>query len=317
MQKIKVGNAPCSWGTLEFEGLDVNPIEYPQMLNELVETGYTATELGDWGFMPTDPNALRKEIEGRDLVMLGAYVQCAFAKEEAHEAGLAEVLKIAHLLADSTSNKPYIILADDNTSVPERNLNAGRATHAMGLNSAQWKVFAKGVQSMAKAVNEETGLPTIFHHHSAGYVEAPWEIDAFLENTDPKLINLVFDTGHYVFGSGKDGLGSDGNLSAVLDKYSERISYIHFKDCHPGIAAKTREENWDYLKALKHGLFCELGQGSVNFKGVVDWLTKRNYEGYILVEQDVLPGMGEPKESARRNREYLRSIGLIIIKLVR
>ncbi len=29
---------------------------------------------------------------------------------------------------------------------------------------------------------------------------------------------------------------------------------------------------------------------------------------YVLVEQDILPGMGTPKESARRNREYLRSI---------
>ena len=54
----------------------------------------------------------------------------------------------------------------------------------MGLNASQWKVFAKGVQDIAKAVKDETGLPTLFHHHSAGYVEAPWEIDAFLENTD-------------------------------------------------------------------------------------------------------------------------------------
>jgi inosose dehydratase len=310
MEKIKVGNAPCSWGTLEFEGLDVNPIGYKQMLDELVETGYTATELGDWGFMPTEPKALRKEIEDRKLVMLGAYVQCAFKKAEAHAAGREEVLKIARLLAASSDNKPYIILADDNTSEPERNLNAGRATKEMGLNAAQWKVFAKGVQDIARAVKDETGLPTIFHHHSAGYVETPWEIDAFLENTDSKLINLVFDTGHYVFGSGKDGLGSDGNLTPVLNKYAERISYVHFKDCHPGIAAKTRSEKWDYIKALKNGLFCELGQGCVNFKGVVEWLEKRNYTGWVLVEQDVLPGMGEPKESARRNREYLRSIGL-------
>jgi inosose dehydratase len=310
MQKIQVGNAPCSWGTLEFEGLDVNPIGYTQMLNELVETGYTATELGDWGFMPTEPAALRKEIESRKLKMLGAYVQCAFKKAEAHSAGQEEVLKIARLLAASSDNKPYIILADDNTSEPVRNLNAGRATKEMGLNAAQWKVFAKGVQDIAKAVKDETGLPTIFHHHSAGYVETPWEIDAFLENTDSKLINLVFDTGHYVFGSGKDGLGSDGNLEPVFDRYKERISYVHFKDCEPRIAAKTRSENWDYIKALKNGLFCELGKGCVDFKGVVNWLNKQNYSGYILVEQDVLPGMGEPKESARRNREFLRSIGL-------
>src|SRR5512133_1335496 len=171
MGKIKVGNAPCSWGTLEFEGYDVNPIGYTQMLDELVETGYTATELGDWGFMPTEPAALRKEIESRNLVNLGAYVQCAFKKAEAHAAGREEVLKIARLLAASSDNKPYIILADDNTSEPIRKLNAGRATKEMGLNAAQWKVFAKGVQDIAKAVKDETGLPTIFHHHSAGYVE--------------------------------------------------------------------------------------------------------------------------------------------------
>jgi inosose dehydratase len=62
MSTIQVGNAPCSWGTLEFEGLDTNPIGYVQMLDELVETGYTATELGDWGFMPSNPVALQQEI---------------------------------------------------------------------------------------------------------------------------------------------------------------------------------------------------------------------------------------------------------------
>ena len=242
--------------------------------------------------------------------MLGAYVQCAFKKEEAHAAGQAEVLKIAKLLAESSDNKPYIILADDNTSEPDRTQYAGSATREIGLSAAQWKVFARGVQTIAKAVQDEYGLPTLFHHHSAGYVETPWEIDAFLENTDSKLINLVFDTGHYVFGSGIDGLGSDGNLVPVLDRYAERISYIHFKDCHKEIAANTRREKSDYLKALYQGLFCELGKGCVDFKGIVDWLNKHDYSGWVLVEQDVLPGMGQPKESARRNREFLASIGL-------
>ena len=310
MRKIEVGNAPCSWGTLEFEGLDANPIGCTQMLDELVETGYTATELGDWGFMPTEPAALSKEIKGRNLAMLGAYVQCAFKKPEAHPAGKDEVLKIARLLAASFDNKPYIILADDNASEPDRTLNAGRATSDIGLNAAQWKIFAQGVHEIAKAVREETGLPTLFHHHCAGYVETPAEIDAFLENTDSGLVNLVFDAGHYVFGSGANGLGSDGNVVPVLERYAGRISYIHFKDCEPRLAAQSRLEKWDYLKSLKNGVFCELGKGCVDFKGMLDWLNGRNYTGWVLVEQDVLPGMGQPKESAQRNREYLKSIGL-------
>jgi inosose dehydratase len=40
------------------------------------------------------------------------------------------------------------------------------------------------------------------------------------------------------------------------------------------------------------------------------WLRHRNYHGFVTVEQDVLPGMGTPMESARRNREYLTSIGV-------
>jgi inosose dehydratase len=59
-----------------------------------------------------------------------------------------------------------------------------------------------------------------------------------------------------------------------------------------------------------HGVFCELGRGDVDFPGVLKALRAIGYEGWIVVEQDVLPGMGAPRESAQRNREYLRSIGL-------
>ena len=59
-----------------------------------------------------------------------------------------------------------------------------------------------------------------------------------------------------------------------------------------------------------HGVFCELGRGCVDFPGVLAALTETGYDGWIVVEQDILPGMGNPRESARRNREYLRGIGL-------
>ncbi|MCX6924158.1 MAG: xylose isomerase, partial [Verrucomicrobia bacterium] len=62
------------------------------------------------------------------------------------------------------------------------------------------------------------------------------------------------------------------------------------------------------FQALRHGIFCELGKGSVSFRIVLRRLAEWDYKGYLLVEQDVLPGMGSPKESARRNREYLASI---------
>ncbi len=303
MAALRVGNAPCSWGMLEFEEAQGEPIAYSRMLDELVETGYTGTELGDWGYMPTDPERLRPELTRRGVVMLGAFVPVALKDAAAHEAGVASAVKTARLLATvATDPKPFLVLADNNGAVPERTGNAGRITAELGLRPAEWKTFAEGANKVARAVRAETGLRTVFHHHCAGYVETPEEIARFLDLTDPELVGLVFDCGHYAYGAG------DGDVIAGLERFQKRVWYLHFKDCQPEVARRSRAEHWDYFQALRHGVFCELGKGSVDFPAVLRWLKAHNYEGYTLVEQDVLPGMGTPKESARRNREYLRSI---------
>jgi len=86
--------------------------------------------------------------------------------------------------------------------------------------------------------------------------------------------------------------------------------HVHFKDCHPQIAQQAREEGWDYFTAVQHGVFCELGRGCVPFGAVIEWLRTCTYRGWIVVEQDVLPGMGSPKASAQRNRTFLSTLGL-------
>ena len=273
------------------------------MLDELAETGYTATELGDWGYMPTDPPALHGELSRRGLTMVGAFVPVALKEPAALADGIANAVKIARLLAAvATAPLPYLVLADNNGTVPNRTQRAGRITPADSLKPDEWKTFAAGAEAVARAVLTETGLKTVFHHHCAGYIETHDEIAKLLELTDPKLLGLVFDTGHYTYGSG----GADA--VAALDRFRERIWYIHLKDCHPGVATQARAEGWDYFQALRHGIFCELGKGSVDFPRVLRRLAEWNYQGYMLVEQDVLPGMGSPKESARRNRQYLASI---------
>lgn len=303
MPKLRVGNAPCSWGTLEFEEAKGEQIEFGRMLDELVETGYTGTELGDWGYMPTDPAALSAELNKRGLVMLGAFVPVELKQRACHKPGIANAVRTARLLAAVASDpKPYLVLADSNGVDAQRTRNAGRATPEMALTAEQWKVFADGANNVAHAVLHETGLRTVFHHHCAGYVETPQEIESLLDSTDPDLLGLVFDTGHYSFGSG----GAD--VIEGLDRFKDRIWYIHFKDCQPDVAKQSRDEGLDYFEALRHGVFCELGKGCVDLPAVLRWLKGAGYDGYTLVEQDVLPGMGAPKESARRNREYLRSI---------
>ncbi|MFC1603891.1 TIM barrel protein [Planctomycetota bacterium] len=312
MSTIRIANAPCSWGSLEFEGLEGTAVPYGQMLDELKETGYDGTELGDWGYMPARPEELHAKLAGRGLVMLGAFVPVALKDADAHKAGVAESLKIARLLADVAERgryeqSPFLVLADENGTDAVRTANAGRTSSEMSLTDEQWKVFARGAEEIARAVKSQTGLRTVFHHHCAGFIERRDEIVRLLEMTDPGLLGLVFDTGHFAYGSGNNDLKA---VLEGLELFAERIWYMHFKDCHPQIADSARSEGWDYFEAVRQGVFCELGQGCVDFPAVLKWLKKQNYDGWVVVEQDVLPGMGSPKESARRNREYLRAKGV-------
>lgn len=298
---IKVANAPCSWGVLEFD-LEGEAAGYAQVLDEIVETGYEGTELGDWGFMPTNPNQLRQEIHSRGLTLLGAFVPVMLKDPGAHTAGIEVAVRTARLMAEVEGNLPFIVLADDNGKIPERTQNAGRVLPEHGLTDFEWKIFAEGAEKVAEAVKKEAGLRTVFHHHCAGYVERPEEVDRLMQLTDPALLGLCFDTGHYRFGGGDPISG--------LQAHKDRIWHVHFKDCHPEIAARSRAEKWDYFTSVRNGIFCELGKGDVDFPRIKADLENMGYEGWIVVEQDVLPGMGKPKESARRNREYLASIGL-------
>ncbi|GHO97083.1 hypothetical protein KSF_071310 [Reticulibacter mediterranei] len=310
MEHIRIANAPCSWGALEFEGIQGEQITYGQMLDELRDTGYVGTELGDWGYMPTDPARLREELERRHLSMVGAFVPVALKYAEKHADGETRALQVAHLLAsvaETSGSQPLIILADDNGSDPVRTQNAGRVTGEMALTDDEWRIFIQGTERIARAVQDVTGLSTAFHHHCAGYVETPAEIARLLDMTRADLLGLVFDTGHYLYGSGsnEEQIVLDG-----LQRFGERIKHVHFKDCQPEIAQQARQNGWDYFTAIQHGVFCELGRGSVPFTGVREWLATYRYAGWIVVEQDVLPGMGTPKSSAERNRIYLSSLGL-------
>ena len=119
MPNIRIANAPCSWGSLEFEALEGEGIACEEMLEDLVETGYRGTELGDWGYMPTDPAGLHAELAGRELVLLGAFVPVALNDASRHADGEKETLKVARLLGAVSEigrydRPPFLVLADDN-----------------------------------------------------------------------------------------------------------------------------------------------------------------------------------------------------------
>ncbi len=306
---MNLGNAPCSWGTIE--GTAGRRIPYQRMLDELAETGYKGTELGDYGYMPTQEGVLRGELTKRGLTMLGAYEGVNLVEASGHDDGEKHALRTARLLASvadvgDPAWQPLLVLADEHSVNEARFRNAGRIEPNMGLHAAQWEVFCEGANRIARAVREETGLRTVFHHHCAGFIETPGEVATFLEHTDPALIGLVLDTGHFIYGSGQN---SSEILLDALERFKNRLWYVHFKDVDPEVAERARRDRLDYREAIGAGVFCELGRGCVDFAAVKAGLEGLGYQGWVTVEQDVLPGLGTPKESAARNRAFLASLG--------
>jgi inosose dehydratase len=298
---MRVANAPCSWGALEFEWAGPAP-SFARVLDEMSATGYAGTELGDWGFLPTDPPALRHELANRRLDLLGAFVPVRLTDANAHQPGVDTALRVARLLATVAGTAPFVVLSDDTAAHPWRTERAGRITPADGLDDNEWNTVAAGANGIAAAVKDVTGLRTVFHHHCATFVETSAEIDEVMTRTDPSLVGLCLDTGHAAFGG--------GNPLLTLERWRSRIWHVHLKDCDPSIRQRAKTEKWDYAASVRNGVFCELGKGEVDFPGVLARLEQAGYDGWLVVEQDVLPSMGTPAESAARNRAYLRSLGL-------
>ncbi len=298
---IRVANAPCSWGVLEFDRVSTTA-PYDRMLDELAEAGYAGTELGDWGYMPTDPSRLAEELGRRHLTMVAAFVPVALAEPSEHARGIEAAALVARLLEKAGGTDAVVVLSDDNARVPLRARHAGRIRPEHGLSPAQWDVFAGAAERLAQRVRRDSSLRTAFHPHCGGYVETPAEIDQLMRRTDPALLGLCLDTGHIVFGG--------GNPLDVLDRYAPRVWHVHFKDCDRAVAEEVRRDGLEYGDAVRRRLFCELGFGQVDFPRVVQALQRHGYDGWIVIEQDVFPGRGTPAESARVSRDYLKALGL-------
>ena len=310
LDQIKIGNAPCSWGTLEFGSLKDDRISWDTMLDELEAAGYTGTELGDWGFFPTDAHHVAAALAERSLDMTGAYVGTRLEKAAQRAEIVEHNLMIARQLRavadlNHQQHAPFLVIAADNGSDPVRIRNAGRITPDMELEDDLWPVLGETIDRIAVAARDEAGIASVVHFHAAGWLETPREIDRLLEHVS-EHVNLVFDTGHFALGAGRAD-----TVLATMDRLASRIGYVHFKDWSSRIAAEVAAEELDYFEAVAKGVFCELGRGDVDFPAVRDWLLRTGYTGYVTVEQDVVAGLGSPFESAQRNRRYLADIGFV------
>src|SRR5580700_3866698 len=172
-ERFLFASAPDSWGVLDYPGPSWEQ-SYEKMLDEMVEAGYTGSELGPYGFFPTDPKILQPQLEKRKLKLLASFVPVKMTDPAASQAVMERIRKVGNLLA--TLKAPFLVIADDQS--PERNAFSGRAYDkgCPTLSAEQWNHIGKIVADAEKVANE-FGLDLVFHPHIATYVETPEECD--------------------------------------------------------------------------------------------------------------------------------------------
>ena len=293
---IRIGNAPCSWG-VEFADDPRNPA-WRSVLKDCADAGYKGIELGPVGYMPEDPAILADALAEHHLELIGGVVFRAYHDPDMWD----DVLDATHRTAKALKahGAQHLVLIDSIS--PRRAPTAGRASEAEQMDKAEWTAYRDRIAETARIGSEEYGLTVGIHAHAAGFMDFEPELERLLNEVDEKILKICFDTGHHSY-AGFDPV-------AFMQRYIDRISYMHFKDIDPKVKADVIANRTGFYDACGQGIFCNLGEGDVDFPQVRQILLDAGFEGWCTVEQDCDPTLDvSPIDDARANREYLESIG--------
>jgi inosose dehydratase len=293
---IRIGNAPCSWG-VEFADDPRNP-EWTHVLDQCAGAGYKGIELGPVGYMPEDPAKLGDALAERDLELIGGVVFRPFHDASAWDDVMDGAVRTCKAL--KAHGAEHLVLIDSIS--PRRAPTAGRASEAEQMDDAEWTAFKDRIMTVAKMGHEEYGLTVGMHAHAAGFMDFEDELERLLAETDENILKLCLDTGHCTY-AGFDPV-------AFMERHMDRISYMHFKDTSAAVKADVIEKRTGFYDACGQGIFCNLGDGEVDFPAVRQKLVDAGFNGWCTVEQDCDPeGDTSPIDDAKLNRNYLDSIG--------
>jgi len=292
---ITLGTAPDSWGV--WFPNDPKQTPWNRCLDEIAATGYTWTELGPYGYLPTDLPTLKAELAKRKLKVCGSVVMthledpAVWPETERQTRGAGKLL--------TALDAKFLLLIDDTYS----DLFTGKPTRPTRLDPDAWKRLIETTHRVADIARTEFGLQLVFHPHAETHVEYEDQIETFLEQTDPKRVGLCLDTGHHAY--------RGGDPVRFMRRHHRRIPYLHLKSVDPAMQKKVEAERIPFAIAVAQDMFCEPSRGAVDFPAFRDVLREVNFNGWAIVEQDMYPApFDKPLPIAQRTRAYLQQIGI-------
>jgi inosose dehydratase len=289
-QKVKLGIAPIGWTNDDVPDLG-GEIPFEQCVSEMALAGFSGSEVGNK--YPKDPEILNQKLKLRGLTICNAWFS-SFLTTKPYEEVEAEFIRHRDFLH----------------AVGARVIGASEQGHSIQgkeepifdnkpvFTDEEWSRLCEGLNRLGKLAAEKK-MKLTFHHHMGTGVQTAVEIDRLMENTDPKYLKLLYDTGHLVF-AGEDH-------AAVLQKWIKRIGHVHLKDVRWAVREQAVAEKWSFLHAVKSGVFTVPGDGDIDFKPLFKALKQADYQGWWVVEAEQDPAKANPLEYAIKARAYIRN----------
>jgi inosose dehydratase len=287
VSSVRIGINPIGWTNDDLERLgDDIPLE--TCLRETRQAGYAGIELGRK--FPRHPAELRAVLQphGLDLVSgwYGAHLLRRSAKEEIaamqeHEGLLAALGATAMVFAEETGS------VHGQIGVP--------LSTRPRLADDKWPRFGEALTEVAEHLVGRR-MRLAYHHHMGTVVETEAEIDRLMRATGP-AVSLLLDTGHLTY--------AGGDVLAVARRHAGRIVHVHCKDVRPAVLADARRRDRSFLDAVVDGVFTVPGDGSVDYRALLEILRDASYAGWLVVEAEQDPIKAPPLQYARLGFAHL------------
>ena len=296
LSRLTLGTAPDSWGV--WFPRDDHQVGWKQYLDDVQNAGYVWTELGPQGFLPQDPQQLRDELDQRGLKVCGGTVFAGLHKgKEALDKAIAEFGQEAELLS-AVGGKFLIHLPEQYTD-----MHTGEATQSGDIDPEQWANLVSGTNELGRILFEEYGVALVSHPHADTHLDIQERIEQFLVETDPRYVNLCLDTGHVAY------CGGD-NLQ-IIERFPERINYLHIKLVDPKIRERVRAEGLSLAEAVPLGIMVEPPYGEPDVPSLLSALAALDRDMFAVIEQDLYPIPSHmPLAIQARAAGYFTALGL-------
>ena len=299
---ITIGTAPDSWGV--WFPSDPEQVPPEVFLREVADAGYEWIELGPYGYLPSDPVELSEQLEAHGLGVLAGTVFEHLHRPDSWDTVWTQVTDVA-ALTEAVGGKHIVVIPDT-----WRHHKTGEPVESRELTSEQWKQLATGLDELGRRILEEYGLRVQFHSHADSHVGYQPEIERLLESTNPEWLNLCFDTGHIAY--------YGGNCVELIEKYPDRIGYLHLKQVSPEIVSKVLDKDISFPEAVRMGAMIEPPLGVPEMPPLLEAVSAldRDIEG--IIEHDLYPCAPDlPLPIAKRTKDYLSSCSSATIEFGR